>query len=137
MEARQTLKRTEVPTGLKVVLAICVTIAVAAMGAAVSQNLGSSATPVVKVGHPAAGTVLRQDNPVQGPVLIDRGAERGATSGSSSIGSHHRTGGVQILGDSSAADDSGNGYQSDLTRALPAERPGYREPRSSGAQFLS
>jgi hypothetical protein len=136
MEARRRLKGTEVPAGLKVVLAICVTIAVAAMGAAVSQNRGSSA-PVVKIGQPAPGTVLRQDNPVQSAALIDLGAERGATSGSSSIGSHHRSGGVQILDDASVAYDSGNGYQSDLTRAQPAERPGYREPRSSGMQFLS
>ena len=108
------------------VLAVCAAIALAAMGVAMSKSVGVSGTSLPSVGHPAPGTVLRQDNPVQSSVLIDRAAEDQAPI-SARVGSHTgRSSGTQIENSEfglTAGD--GNGYQSDLTRVLPAETQGY------------
>ena len=127
MEARQTLTGSAVPRGLMVVLAICAAIALAAMGVAVSKSVSVSGTSLPSVGHPAPGTVLRQDNPVQGSTLIDRAAADQAPI-SAPVGSHvARTSGVQIENsDFGLAAGDGNGYESDLTRVLPTETQGYR-----------
>lgn len=111
MEARRTLTAGSVfPKALMVVLAICGTIALAAMGAVITKDLGGSNASVQAPVHPAAGTVLRQDNPA---------AESGAQV-SAAVGSHNgRSSGTQIAGDDSSSD--GNGPSSDLTRVQPTE----------------
>lgn len=120
MEARRTFTESSVPKGLVIVVAACAALGLAAMGAAAVKGLGaSSSVSTEAIVHPAAGTVLRQDNPVQGATLIDRGAERpyaGAPAGSHT----GRTSGNQ-LEDPSAAGDSDYGSSADLTRALPVE----------------
>lgn len=86
MEARRTLTGNSVPKGLMVAVAACAAIGLATLGAAAVKGLGASSSGSTQaIVHPAAGTVLRQDNPVQGGQLIDRGAERsyvGAPAGS-------------------------------------------------------
>ena len=127
MEARRTYTGSAVPKGLMIVLAICAAVALAAMGGAITRNLGGSSTSVVNVGHPAPGTVLRQDNPaVQGSSLIDRGAERGQSQLSAPVGTHTgRSSGTQIDNSDFGLVAGGEGYQSDLTRVLPTETQGY------------
>jgi hypothetical protein len=64
MEARQTLTTGSIlPKALIVVLAICSTIGLAAMGAVITKDLSASNASVQAPVHPAPGTVLRQDNP--------------------------------------------------------------------------
>jgi len=86
MEARRTLTENSVPKGLVVAMAVCAAIGLATLAAAAVKGLGASSSASTQaIVHPAAGTVLRQDNPVQGAQLIDRGAERsyvGAPAGS-------------------------------------------------------
>jgi hypothetical protein len=133
VEARQTLTGSSFPKALIVVLAICATVALAAMGAAASKSFGVSGTSVRSVGHPAAGTVLRQDNPVQsvghsaaGTVLRQDNPVQ-SSSISAAVGTHlGRSSGTQIEDSNfgfTATD--GNGSQSDLTRVLPTETQGY------------
>jgi hypothetical protein len=126
VEARQTLRGNAFPKALMFVLAICAAIALAAVGAAMTRSFGTAGTAVPNVGHPAPGTVLRQDNPVQSSSLIDRAAGDQAAI-SAPVGSHvGRSSGTQIENSDfgfTAAD--GNGYQSDLTRVLPTETQGY------------
>ncbi|HKW60042.1 MAG TPA: hypothetical protein VJR46_09860 [Candidatus Dormibacteraeota bacterium] len=116
MEARQTLTGTSVPKGLMIVLAVGAAIALAAMGGYITRSLGGSSNAVVNVGHPAPGTVLRQDNPpVQGQSQI-----------SAPVGSHDgRSSGTQIENSDFGFTADGEGYQSDLTRVLPTETQGY------------
>lgn len=116
MEARQTLTGNAFPRALMVVLAICAAIALAAMGAAITRSSGASGTSAPSVGHPAAGTVLRQDNPAAGQAAI-----------SAPVGSHvGRSSGTQIdNSDFGLAAADGHGYQSDLTRVLPTEAQGF------------
>ena len=120
MEARRTFTENSVPKGLVIVVAACAALGLAAMGAAAVKGLGASSSGSTEaIVHPAAGTVLRQDNPVQGTMLIDRGAERSYAG--APAGSHTgRTSGNQ-LEDPSAAGDSDYGSSADLTRALPVE----------------
>ena len=127
MEARQTLTGSSFPKALIVVLAVSATVALAATGAAVSKSFGASGASVPSVGHPAAGTVLRQDNPVQSSNLIDRAAEDQSQL-SAPAGTHlGRSSGTQQIEDSSVGFTAGdgNGSQSDLTRVLPTETQGY------------
>lgn len=125
MEARQTFTGSAVPKGLMIVLAICAAVALAAMGAVISRNLGGSSSQVQSVVHPAPGTVLRQDNPpVQGSSLVDRGAEDQSQI-SAPVGSHTgRSSGTQIDDSDFGLTAGDEGYQSDLTRVLPTERQG-------------
>ena len=119
MEARQTFQGQIAPKGLMVVLAVCATVVVAGTAATISNSLSGSRASVKSTVHAAPGSVLRQDNPVQaGPVLIDRGAERGSTGIQ-----HGRRGGVlEDPGFSAgAASVDQHGPDSDLTRALPTE----------------
>jgi hypothetical protein len=100
-----------------IVLAICAAVALAAMGGAITRNLGGSSTSVVNVGHPAPGTVLRQDNP---PV------EGSQSQLSAPVGTHTgRSSGTQIDNSDFGLVAGGEGYQSDLTRVLPTETQGY------------
>lgn len=108
MEARQTLTGSVVPKGVQVALAIFAALALASIGAVITKDLGGTRAPAQSVTHPAPGTVLRQDNPVQGANFI-----------AAPVGSHAgRSSGSQIVGNSDLTAD-GNGPQSDLTRVLP------------------
>jgi hypothetical protein len=97
MEARQTLRGSGVPKGLVIVLAICAAFGIALAGSAIAKNFSSSSSTGTSTVHPAAGTVLRQDNPangafypapgtvlrqdnppISGAPLLDRGADRGS-----------------------------------------------------------
>jgi len=75
MEARQTLRGSAVPRNLLVVLGMSVAIALAVGAAAIARDMAGSSAPTLGTFHPAAGTVLRQDNPVQGAGLVDRAAQ--------------------------------------------------------------
>jgi hypothetical protein len=133
VEARQTLTRDAFPRALMVVVAVCATVALAAMGAAVSKGFGASGASVRSVGHPAAGTVLRQDNPAQSSSIGHPAAgtvlrQDNPAQSSSPIKLAGRSGGTQIEDSNiglSAVD--GNGSQSDLTRVLPTQgyNPGW------------
>ena len=134
MEARQTLTRDSVPMGLMAILAISVVIALAAMGAALSKSSGVSGTSVPSVVHPAAGTVLRQDNPAQsvvypapGTVIRQDNPALGAQAPISDATRSHagRSSGTQIEDSNFGFAADGNGSQSDLTRVLPTETQGY------------
>jgi hypothetical protein len=117
MEARQTLtKGSFFPKALMVVLAVCGTIALAAMGAVITRDQGRSNAPVQTQVHPAAGTVLRQDNPA-----IDSGAQVSAPAVS------HRGHRIvrQLDADDSDSAAAAGGPQSDLTRVLPTEQAAY------------
>ena len=117
MEARQTFRGQIAPKGLMVVLAACATVAVAGTAATISNSLSGSRASVKSTVHAAPGSVLRQDNPVQaGPVLIDRGAERGSTGIQNG-----RRGGVHEDPGFGAVSSNEHGPSSDLTRALPTE----------------
>ena len=63
MEARQTLRGTGVPKVLVIVLAACMAIALAIGASVLAKDFTSSSSAVTSTVHPAAGTVLRQDNP--------------------------------------------------------------------------
>jgi hypothetical protein len=97
MEARQTLRGSGVPKGLVIVLAMCAAFGIALAGSAIAKNFSSSIATGAGAAHPAAGTVLRQDNPANGSFhpaagtvlrqdnpassgnpLLDRGTDRGA-----------------------------------------------------------
>ena len=111
MEARRTFTESSVPKGLVIVVAACAALGLAAMGAAAVKGLGASSNASTDaIVHPAAGTVLRQDNPVQGHGYV--GAPAGSHTG--------RTSGNQ-LEDPSAAGAGDYGSSADLTRALPVE----------------
>src|SRR5690348_5963435 len=111
MEARRTLTENPVPKGLVVAMAVCAAIGLATLGAAAVKGLGASSSASTQaIVHPAAGTVLRQDDPVQGAQLIDRGAERsyvGAPAGSH-VG---RTSGNQFQDPSAAGGASSAGFE--------------------------
>jgi len=111
MEARRTLTENSVPKGLVVAMAVCAAIGLATLGAAAVKGLGASSSASTQaIVHPAAGTVLRQDDPVQGAQLIDRGAERsyvGAPAGSH-VG---RTSGNQFQDPSAAGGASSAGFE--------------------------
>jgi hypothetical protein len=125
MEARQTLREISVPKGIVVVLAISVAVALAAAGTAVAKDLAGSGAPAATTYHAAPGTVLRQDNPVQGSSLIDRGAERGSQVAPAAGIHNGRSAGTQIVGDNPGLDAGDYGPSSDLTRALPTQSAGY------------
>ena len=117
MEARQTLRGNVVPKALLFVLAMCAAVALAAAGSFITKDLTSSSAGVNSAVHPAAGTVLRQDNPVQAaPSLIDRGAELQSTA---PAGTHvGRSSGNQSIGGPADTQTSGAKDISD--------RPGFR-----------
>ena len=78
MEARQTLRGSAIPKALLIVLAMCAAVLLAVGVSYISRGAAGSGSSVTTNVHPAPGTVLRQDNPVQGTQLIDRAA--GSTS---------------------------------------------------------
>lgn len=80
MEARQTLRGSAFPKALLIVLALCAAVILAVGASYIGRGATGSGSSVTTSVHPAPGTVLRQDNPVQGTQLIDRAAESGATS---------------------------------------------------------
>jgi len=80
MEARQTLRGSAFPKALMIVLVLCAAVLLAVGASYIGKGVTGSGSSVTTNVHPAPGTVLRQDNPVQGPQLIDRAAESGATS---------------------------------------------------------
>ncbi len=111
MEARQTLTGGSTSRGLVIVLAVSAVVALAGMGAVITRDLGHSGASAQPAVHPAAGTVLRQDNPVRGTsVAAPAKTHVGRSSGNQSV-----------EGSTSSAD--GNGPQSDLTRVLPTAAP--------------
>lgn len=111
MEARQTLTGSSVPKALVVMLAVSIAIALAAMGGIAAKDFGASGAAVQNSVHPAAGTVLRQDNPLQSSTVTQ----------SVAVGSHiSRSSGTQS--DPVVASDDGS--QADLTRVLPTETQG-------------
>jgi hypothetical protein len=75
MEARQTLRGSAIPKALLIVLAMCAAVLLAVGASYISRSAAGSGSSVTTNVHPAPGTVLRQDNPVQGSQLIDRAAE--------------------------------------------------------------
>ena len=118
MEARQTLRGSGVPKGFVIALAACAAIGVALAGSAIAKNFAGSGSTVTSTVHPAAGTVLRQDNPANAAVhpaagsvlrqdnpanagspLLDRGADRG--SGPAAPHTGRSTGNTSIMDSSS------------------------------------
>ena len=75
MEARQTLRGSAFPKALMIVLVLCAAVLLAVGASYIGKGVTGSGSSVTTNVHPAAGTVLRQDNPVQGSQLIDRAAE--------------------------------------------------------------
>ncbi|HEV2140174.1 MAG TPA: hypothetical protein VGT01_03200 [Candidatus Dormibacteraeota bacterium] len=75
MEARQTLRGSAIPKALLIVLAMCAAVLLAVGASYISRGAAGSGSSVTTNVHPAPGTILRQDNPVQGTQLIDRAAE--------------------------------------------------------------
>lgn len=84
MEARQTYSGSAVPRGLAVLLAISVAIALAMAAGVLAKNFAHSNAAVNSAVHPAPGTVLRQDNPVQAVPASIHGAPAGTHNGRSS-----------------------------------------------------
>jgi hypothetical protein len=75
MEVRQTLRGNAFPKALMIVLVLCAAILLAVGASYIGKGATGSGSSVTTDVHPAPGTVLRQDNPVQGTQLIDRAAE--------------------------------------------------------------
>jgi hypothetical protein len=75
MEARQTLRGSAFPKALMIVLVLCAAVLLAVGASYIGKGVTGSGSSVTTNVHPAAGTVLRQDNPVQGSQLIDRAAK--------------------------------------------------------------
>jgi hypothetical protein len=75
MEARQTLRGSAFPKALMIVLVLCAAVLLAVGASYIGRGVTGSGSSVTTNVHPAAGTVLRQDNPVQGSQLIDRAAK--------------------------------------------------------------
>jgi hypothetical protein len=113
MEARQTLAAGgSVPKALVVVIAACAALGLAGMAAAAINGFGASGAQAPSVGRPAAGTVLRQDNPV---------ISQGASFVGAPVGTHSgRTSGNQFQ-DQGAAGGEDYGSSADLTRQLPVQ----------------
>jgi hypothetical protein len=65
MEARQTLRGSAIPKALLIVLAMCAAVLLAVGASYISRSAAGSGSSVTTNVHPAPGTVLRQDNPVQ------------------------------------------------------------------------
>ena len=65
MEARQTLRGSAFPKALLIVLALCAAVILAVGASYISRGASGSGSSVTTNVHPAPGTVLRQDNPVQ------------------------------------------------------------------------
>jgi hypothetical protein len=65
MEARQTLRGSAFPKALLIVLALCAAILLAVGASYMGKGAAGSGSIVTTNVHPAPGTVLRQDNPVQ------------------------------------------------------------------------
>jgi hypothetical protein len=75
MEARRTLRGSAFPKALMIVLVLCAAVLLAVGASYIGKGVTGSGSSVTTNVHPAAGTVLRQDNPVQGSQLIDRAAK--------------------------------------------------------------
>lgn len=75
MEARQTLRGSAFPKALMIVLVLCAAVLLAVGASYIGKGATGSGSSVTTNVHPAPGTVLRQDNPVQGSQLIDRAAQ--------------------------------------------------------------
>jgi hypothetical protein len=75
MEARQTLRGSAFPKALLIVLAMCAAVLLAVGASYIGKGAAGSGSSVTTNVHPAPGTVLRQDDPVQGTQLIDRAAQ--------------------------------------------------------------
>ena len=125
MEIRRTYAGSAVPKGLVIALATCAAIAlVGVAGIAGKSLIGSGASTQTTV-HPAAGSVLRQDNPVQqGGNLLDRGADRAQGSGVAGSNGARATGN-QIVSEDPGLTAGTHGSDSDLTRVLPTKPAAY------------
>jgi len=109
VEARQAIKGTSVPKGLIAIMAVGATIGLATIASIAAKDLGSpTVTQQTSAAHPAAGTVLRQDNPVQ-PAL----------SSAQAVKHSGRSAGNQSVDGAALTDGTAGGPESDLTRALP------------------
>lgn len=114
MEIRRTYSDSNVPKALLIALAACAAIALAGAAGVVGKNLVGSGASTQATVHPAAGTVLRQDNPAQ--VIAAASTGHGA-----------RTSGGQIEGDELGLTSGAHGPDSDLTRVLPS-KPAASDP---------
>jgi hypothetical protein len=65
MEARQTLRGSAFPKALLIVIVLCAAILLAVGASYIGKGASGSGSSVTTNVHPAPGTVLRQDNPVQ------------------------------------------------------------------------
>jgi hypothetical protein len=65
MEARAQFRSAGVSPSFKAFVVAIVVLALVLIGAYAASSLGASGAGVQATVHPAAGTVLRQDNPVQ------------------------------------------------------------------------
>lgn len=80
MEARQMLRGSAFPKALLIVLVLCAAVILAVGASYIGRSATGSGSSVTTNVHPAPGTVLRQDNPVQGAQLIDRAAVSGSSA---------------------------------------------------------
>src|SRR5436309_9528199 len=111
MEIRRTYAGSAVPKVLMVSLAACAAIALAGAAGVVGKSLIGSGASTQTTVHPAAGTVLRQDTPVQQSGLLDRKAER--IQGSAGISNGVRTTGSQT-----------SSHEASLAGGAPGPDPG-------------
>jgi hypothetical protein len=71
MEARATINSASVSRTFLAAVLVLVAMGLAAMaGYAAKGVFGSGSAASIAVGHPAAGTVLRQDNPAKAPAQL-------------------------------------------------------------------
>ena len=81
MEARATIREASVSRTFVAAVLVLVAMGLGAMGGYAAKGLGASSAAGQQVQvHPAAGTVLRQDNPVQN-AAGDTSADRSISGG--------------------------------------------------------
>lgn len=82
MEARATFKAASVSKTFVAAVLVIVAMGLSAMAGYTARSMfgnGAAAGASNAAAHPAAGTVLRQDNPVQAPAQLPDWIERGIT----------------------------------------------------------
>lgn len=114
MEIRQTYRGGGVRKGL-IVLATCAAVAAAVAGAAITNDLKSSASTPNSGAN--AGSVLRQAGPVHGaPLLLDRNAEQQAPAPAAAIHTGRSSGNQSVP-------ESIVGSQPGLTQGSTSQSP--------------
>jgi hypothetical protein len=132
VDIKRTYSDTAVPKALLIALAACAAIAVAGASGVVGRNLIGSGASTQATVHPAAGTVLRQDNPAQATVhpaagTVLRQDNPAQVIAAAATGHGARTTGNQIEGDNLGLVSGAYGPDSDLTRVLPS-KPAANDP---------